>query len=513
MKNAVGNADPGADEPRANGSGDSPARSDIPDVPAQGAIQGALGRQRQALRACVAGQSEASRATLTFESSGRVQSVQVSGPSAGTPAEACIKGVAGTTVVGPFRNRASRYRQRFRRPNGTFSRQLGERQKCSDQPGRRQIGDVTSADPAMPEKHAGADPACRSRLEPSFPSGRSQLKRNAGKCGRSQQPTTVEHRAAAVDGRREPATSVSRKSTPPRAPTNRNNGETLVYANQRVRLCRNRRLSKRASQLQHALSDKRPPQQVNRDAGRRLSMAGPRGAQFSFLRRGPSMSLGPASTNRFTARSLHGLSIYLVLPLCASVFAGCSGPPEGIDDIGSSSDPIVNGLPDNADPAVVQLNNSDHSYCTGQLIAPHVVLTAAHCLAQHEHASGLCPLESTVPNSLWRRSEKPQTSGIRRGQPRPWRLPPSSTLPRRSHRFRLNRNPLQTSMFGQTVRIIGFGTPPPPTLPTTSTKLQGTGTFDSFTEDHIHFPARPPARVQRRLGQGPHFSPSAASKC
>jgi hypothetical protein len=76
---------------------------DIPESPAQGAIQGAVGAQRGAARACVAGQDSPSRATLTFASTGKVQSVSVSGPAAGTSAEGCIKNALSKVSVGPFR--------------------------------------------------------------------------------------------------------------------------------------------------------------------------------------------------------------------------------------------------------------------------------------------------------------------------------------------------------------------------------------------------------------------------
>ena len=44
--------------------------------------------------------------------------------------------------------------------------------------------------------------------------------------------------------------------------------------------------------------------------------------------------------------------------------------------------PVTNALPDTGDPAVIALlNASDQLVCTAAVIAPHTVLTAAHCLA------------------------------------------------------------------------------------------------------------------------------------
>jgi hypothetical protein len=78
-------------------------RGDIPEVPAQGAVQGALGSQRGAARSCVADFDAPSRATVVFASTGNVQNVSVSGPAAGTKAEGCIRSALSKASVGPFR--------------------------------------------------------------------------------------------------------------------------------------------------------------------------------------------------------------------------------------------------------------------------------------------------------------------------------------------------------------------------------------------------------------------------
>jgi len=101
IKKAVGPTEQAKDDTPAPAA--APAiRGDIPEAPPQGAIQGALGSIRGASRSCVAGQDSPSRATIIFASTGKVQSVSVSGPAAGTPAEGCIKSALSKANVGPF---------------------------------------------------------------------------------------------------------------------------------------------------------------------------------------------------------------------------------------------------------------------------------------------------------------------------------------------------------------------------------------------------------------------------
>ncbi|MBV9948695.1 MAG: hypothetical protein JOZ69_17745, partial [Myxococcales bacterium] len=89
-------APPAADAPRPAGN--------LPQKPALGAVQGAVGAILPATRYCLGPDDPVSRATITFKSDGTVQGVTVTGDAAGQPAEDCIKARLMTTRVPPFSN-------------------------------------------------------------------------------------------------------------------------------------------------------------------------------------------------------------------------------------------------------------------------------------------------------------------------------------------------------------------------------------------------------------------------
>lgn len=78
------------------------SRGALPDHPSTGAVQAAVGTVMVTARACVAGQGTPSRATVSFGSDGRVRSVAVAGPAAGTSAEGCLRNALGAARVQPF---------------------------------------------------------------------------------------------------------------------------------------------------------------------------------------------------------------------------------------------------------------------------------------------------------------------------------------------------------------------------------------------------------------------------
>jgi hypothetical protein len=78
------------------------ANGGVTDRPSTGAAQAAVGAVLGAARSCLAGQPQASSATIQFRSSGEVSSVNVGGPAQGTPAAGCIQSALGKARVQPF---------------------------------------------------------------------------------------------------------------------------------------------------------------------------------------------------------------------------------------------------------------------------------------------------------------------------------------------------------------------------------------------------------------------------
>lgn len=74
----------------------------ISDRPSTGAAQAAVGAVLGTARACLAGQTAPSSATLVFGADGEVDSVQITGAAAGTPAALCVESALKKARVQPF---------------------------------------------------------------------------------------------------------------------------------------------------------------------------------------------------------------------------------------------------------------------------------------------------------------------------------------------------------------------------------------------------------------------------
>ena len=79
----------------------------------------------------------------------------------------------------------------------------------------------------------------------------------------------------------------------------------------------------------------------------------------------------------------HPSRSFAVLPLTLLVASACASQPDDLPGARSASSAVVGGLPASASdyPSTVAITDpAGDPFCSGTLIAPHVVVTAAHCL-------------------------------------------------------------------------------------------------------------------------------------
>ncbi|MGZ3442614.1 MAG: S1 family peptidase [Polyangia bacterium] len=153
-----------------------------------------------------------------------------------------------------------------------------------------------------------------------------------------------------------------------------------------------------------------------------------------------------------------------------SSFVACTAPPE----VGSASQAIINGVTDTGDPAVVMVlsqvpGSMQASLCTGEVISPHVVLTAAHCVDPASVGAGaktivfigqqLPQSSAPAPSDLLAVKEVHFDSAFNINAAQNGHdvgvailTNPTTITP-----IPYNRSPIPTSMQGGPVRLVGYG--------------------------------------------------------
>jgi len=189
------------------------------------------------------------------------------------------------------------------------------------------------------------------------------------------------------------------------------------------------------------------------------------------------------------------MSRLLGLSVCLWVSLVC-GLSSAQDGLGVVEQSITGGTVHTGDPAVLVMYNSNGSMCTGTLISPFVVLTAAHCLtsqlsavifvndiedegeiryvydfvAHPDYDSTLSPVDTLDDIALLILSERA----------------PSSVSP-----VPILRSPLSDDEVGNQIRLVGFGLDREDNENPIGVKKQGFARFVDFDDDAILYSTDP----------------------
>jgi secreted trypsin-like serine protease len=170
--------------------------------------------------------------------------------------------------------------------------------------------------------------------------------------------------------------------------------------------------------------------------------------------------------------------------------AGCSG---GLPTVGSQQENLIGATVDTADPSVVLLFQSTPgqpggALCTGEVISPHVVLTAAHCTGGEDPAAAassvwqvflgadfnkatqtdLLPVKEVHFNQAF--NPKDLFGGNDVGVAILQNPLPSSIVP-----LKVNHTAIDPSQDGQPVRFVGYGLSSATVLPDGTQNGSGAG--------------------------------------
>jgi MYXO-CTERM domain-containing protein len=153
---------------------------------------------------------------------------------------------------------------------------------------------------------------------------------------------------------------------------------------------------------------------------------------------------------------------------------------------GRQESAVINGDPTNTDPAVVALMDGNYFFCTGTVISPHVILTAAHCIEGAPPTGIFFGNDSNNPGSGTIIDVVEAIAHPQYGQDHDLGVvqiaeaSPAAPVP-------LNTTPLSAAMAGEDVRVVGFGlSVDNENSNEAGVKLQGLTTFDSLEADWFY---------------------------
>lgn len=163
-------------------------------------------------------------------------------------------------------------------------------------------------------------------------------------------------------------------------------------------------------------------------------------------------------------RAIGGMSLFVLMLGCAQ-----SAPPSPVPEEGDSS-AVIGGSADADDPSVVAVYGQQPGarsgfLCTGSVIAPTVILTAAHCVSPLETGEGAEFTVITGPNIDKSNAQKLTVSAVHAN---PLWSPDNLenghdqgivvlSQPTSLRSLPINRRKLASSLVGRAVRIVGYG--------------------------------------------------------
>jgi len=189
----------------------------------------------------------------------------------------------------------------------------------------------------------------------------------------------------------------------------------------------------------------------------------------------------------------------------AAAQVSCSSV-DGADAVGASQAAITQGTPTTGDLGVVALLESGTLVCTATLVAPRVLLTAAHCLP-----------DGAMPQAFF--GESPQAGGTSLALLDTIRHPEfdattltndvalallSDAAPSGATPWPLPAAPLGASAVGLPLRLVGFGRTGPNDM-TAPQKRQGTAVVASLSSQELTFTPSPSQTCSGDSG-GPAFA-------